>query len=125
MEEFENNELHEDTPLTKEEILERNRAENKNGDEREKSNNQRAAIFALFVMLGFVLVTSILEAVFSKQYIYSYSLMAMCWGVTGTIWLARGILNRKPLEIFLGGLGFVTCAISYFLFIVNLLKVVG
>ena len=88
--------------LSREEILERSREENKNGDELYKKNKNIALSVGLLVFIFFVLAIWITEYVIYKEVKFSYGLSATMWGVSGAIWLTRGILNRKMSSIILG-----------------------
>ena len=74
--------------MNKEEILNKSRSENKNGDEREKALEQRASqnayIAIMFVFLGLAIISFIQEAITGASFIdYQICSLAFLVGFAG------------------------------------------
>lgn len=89
----------EEKELSREEILELSREENKKGDELSKKTAMRVGGI---VMIFFVIAILVTECVIYKKVKFSYGLYATIWGMSGSEHLTQGILDRKKSSIFLG-----------------------
>ena len=109
--------MEEEKNLLKEQILEQSRKENKNGDEREKKHTDFSFKVGLIVFVIFAVAIAITEYVIYGEFRLSIGLIPTIWGVCGSVWLARGILNRRKVEIVLGALNSFL-AIGWFVFFI-------
>ncbi len=93
---MENNE--EDKNLSKEEVLDRSRKENKNGDERELQYLYKGAYIATAV--GFLLygIISIVLAILDRE---SYEMNVVIFAIIGTMYTIFGVKTTKRKKLFL------------------------
>ena len=106
--------------LSKEEILEKYREENKSGDERDWHHAFIAALIGFAVLLLTFFAITLVEIFLSDQiryiHAYIYAFGAACAGSCAGMFIAKAILARKNMLCFLG-LGSVTCILSIILFV--------
>ncbi len=92
------NDEKEEKQLSKEEILEKSRKENKDGDEREKQYLYKGAYFA--TCIGFLLygIISIVLAILEKP---SYEMNIVLFAIIGTMYTVFGAKTTKHKKLFL------------------------
>ncbi|MCH5164157.1 MAG: hypothetical protein J1F36_03995 [Clostridiales bacterium] len=110
--------------LTKEQILECYRKENKNGDERSKKNEEVANKVRNCIFIVFLLAVYTVEHFICKQYEFLFAYLATCLGVTGSAFLTKGILNKTKSTIIIGVVETLMAIVFFILFILRLLGVV-
>ncbi len=110
-----------ETSLSKEEILDRSRKENKNGDERENEYLYKGAYIATAV--GFILygIISIVLAVFDKV---SYEMNIVTFAIIGTMYTVFGFKTTKRKPLFLAA-GFICLTASVAMLICWILQLCG
>ena len=107
--------------LTREEVLERSRKENKRGDEMYKQNNAKAMLIGLAFSIVIFLAVCIPELIISNKVIITYACCAIIWSITGGYNLVSGILNKKKVSIITGVVGIVAAILFYATYLINLL----
>ena len=118
MEEFENNELHEDTPftdehdeemsLTKEEILERSRKENSHGDEHSKNAAMKAGYLAMMVGALLCICLYLLFDFFKKEARYE---LFMLYTVMETVYMGIQFHYMRKKAMLIGAISFAIASI--------------
>ena len=106
--------------LTREEILERSRKENKHGDEMYKQNNVKAMIVGLTISIAFFLAVCIPELIISSKAVITYACCSILWAITGGYNLLSGIFNKKKISIIAGAIGIAAAIMFYVTYILNM-----
>jgi len=109
--------------LSKEEILAQNRADNKNGDEREMQFLYKGAFFASAI--GFCL-SGIISLVLSFFDMESYEMNAVTFAIIGIMYTIFGVKTTKHKKLFLaaGIIGLIATAIFLTCWILQLCSVI-
>ena len=117
------NNVEQQTPmLTKEEILDRSRDENKNGDELQKRNEQKAVRYGVVFSVVFALAVLIAEFIISDHYYATYAALSIFWGISGGTQLFKGIFNKDKKQIFGSFAGIICALLFYAMYLVNLIN---
>ena len=117
-----NNFDQQDTPLTKEEILDRARDENRFGDELQKRNEQKAVRFGVIFSVVFALAVLIAEFIISNHYYATYAALSIFWGISGGTQLFKGIFNKDKKQIFGSFAGIICALMFYAMYLFNLIN---
>lgn len=107
--------------MNKEDILKRSREENKNGDEREKTVEQRCSqnayisIMFVFILLGWI---ALFQEILGYQPFTDYRIISMvfCIGLFGNF-ITRYIYEKRKLDLGIACGGMII-AISHFIFLI-------
>ncbi len=106
--------------MTKDEILELSREENRNKDEMEKAvfvkAGQRACAAGGIVCAAII----VLEAIFAKE--VSYSTWAVYLSMTGTMLLVKYFGLHKKHELVFGALQLILAAMFFIMYAVRLIR---
>ena len=108
----------EEKNLSKEEILEKYRQENKNGDERYQRQISVATIAGSIVLLIFTFAIWITEFAIKQEMVFSYVVFAPACGALGAIHLTQGILNRTKTNIVVGVVSCIMAIIFFAVFVI-------
>ncbi len=106
--------------LTKEEILEKSRIENKTRDEMENAVFAKAGLRACAVGGIVCALVIVLEAVFSDQ--VNFSTWAVYLSMTGTMLLVKYFGLRKKHELVFGVLQLLLAAMFFVMYVVRLVR---
>ena len=106
--------------MTKEEILEKSRQENKNQDEMERDAMARAGKRACAVGGLVCMAIIVLEAIFSDH--VSMSTWAVYLSMTGTMLLVKYIRLKKKHELIFGVLELALAAVFFVMFVIGLVR---
>ena len=100
--------------LSREEILERSRRENRDGDERERQGTERVTGVAYIAALLLLFAVQIVCIFFGRVQYEAYIVLS---GMQGAYLTARGICTSKFKKLFLGiGIFMDVCCIAFVVF---------
>ena len=106
--------------MTKEEILEKSRQENKKHDEMERDALARAGKLACAVGGLVCMAIIVLEAIFSDR--VSMSTWAVYLSMTGTMLLMKYLRLKKKHELVFGVLELALAAVFFVMFVIGLVR---
>lgn len=104
-------------PLSKEEILERSRRENKKGDELYKKNSSKSLMFGVIFSLFFFVAIFIAEQILSDQVVVAPAVFSIMWAITGGTNLFNGIFNKRKTTVLVGILGIIAAILGFVVYI--------